>query len=313
MDRRGVLQSVMSAVGATGLIGASSGAMAATPRSPHPARIQDQARPFVKSHDHVDLFYRDWGTGRPLIFLAPWGLHSGWWEYQMAYLSARGARCIAYDRRGHGRSVEPVGGYNFDVLADDLAAVIEQLDLRDVTLVAQSLGCGEVVRYLSRHGSDRIARVVMVAPITPQIVKSADNPTGVDASYLQKVREVLSTDRAHAIADSAAAFFGAPKNPVSTEMMTWWTDMLLQCSLKVLLELHRVFTITDFSAQLRTIALSTLIIHGDNDTSTPLDITGRRTASLIPGSRLTVYEGAAHGLPITHMDRLNRDLLAFSG
>jgi non-heme chloroperoxidase len=154
---------------------------------------------------------------------------------------------------------------------------------------------------------------VLVAPITPQIVKSADNPAGVDASYLEKVREVLSTDRAHAIADSAAAFFGAPRNPVSTEMMAWWTDMLLQCSLKVLLELHRVFTITDFSAQLRTISLPTLIIHGDNDTSTPLDVTGRKTASLIRGSQLTVYEGAAHGLPITHMDRLNRDLLAFSG
>ena len=313
MDRRSVVQSVMSAVGTTGLFAAGSGAVAATSRSPRSARMQDPSRAFVKSHDQVDLFYRDWGTGRPLIFLAPWGLHSGWWEYQMAHLSARGVRCIAYDRRGHGRSVEPVGGYNFDALADDLAAVIEQLDLHDVTLVGQSLGCGEVVRYLSRHDHDRIARVAMVAPITPQIVKSADNPAGVDADYLEKIREVLSTDRAHAIADAAAGFFGAPRNSVSAEMMAWWSDMLLQCSLKVLLELHRVFTITDFSAELRKISLPTLIVHGDSDTSTPIDFTGRRTASLIRGSRFIVYEGAAHGLPITHMDRLNRDLLAFSG
>jgi pimeloyl-ACP methyl ester carboxylesterase len=153
----------------------------------------------------------------------------------------------------------------------------------------------------------------MIAPITPQLVKSTDNPAGVEASYLQKVRDVLSTDRAQAIAASAPAFFGASRNAVSTEMMDWWTDMLLQCSLKVLLELHRVFTITDFSAELRTMSLPTLVIHGDNDVSTPIDVTGRRTASLIRGSQLSVYEGAAHGLPITHMERLNRDLLAFAG
>lgn len=261
--------------------------------------------------DGVNLFYREWGTGSPVVFLAPWGLHSDWWEYQMAYLSGQGQHCIAYDRRGHGRSVEALGGYDFDTLADDLNTVIEKLDLRGVTLVAHSMGSGEAVRFLSRHGANRIARLVLVAPITPGREKTADNPDGVDPA--EKMRQTLRTDRAHAIAAAAPAFFGAPNNPVSTEIMQWWTDMLMGCSLKVLIELQRVFTRTDFRAELRTIALPTLIVQGDCDTSTPLDATGRKTAALIQGSQLKVYEGAAHGLPITHAARLNADLLAFIG
>ncbi len=268
--------------------------------------------PFIETNDGVGLFCRDWGKGRAIVFLAPWGLHSDWWEYQMAYLAGRGMRCIGYDRRGHGRSVEPSGGYEFDTLADDLNAVIERLGLGDVMLVGQSMGCGEIVRYLSRHGTRRIARMVMVAPITPLILKTADNPDGIDSGYLEKVREALSRDRPHVIASAAPAFFGAPKNPVSAEMMEWWTEMLLQCSLKVLLELQRMFTETDFRSELRGISVPTVIIHGDSDTSTPIDLTGRRTAGLIPGSQLKVYAGAAHRLPITHMERLNRDLLAFA-
>jgi non-heme chloroperoxidase len=289
----------------------SSTAQSQSP-SPASARPAQRSATFVKSRDGVALFCRDWGVGRPLLFLAPWGLHSGWWEYQMAHLAQRERRCVAYDRRGHGRSDEPASGYDFDAMADDLAAVIEQLDLHDVTLVAQSMGSGEVARHLTRHGRARIGRIVMVAPITPQIVKTDANPLGVEAANLEKIREVLSTDRPRAIANAAAAFFGAPGNAVSTQMMDWWTDMLLQCPLRVLLELHRVFTVTDFSPDLRGISVPTLIVHGDNDTSTPLELTGRRTASLIRGSRLVIYEGAAHGLPITHMERLNHELLAFS-
>jgi non-heme chloroperoxidase len=311
MDRRGVLKSVVSAIASAGLIAAADRVSAAQERQPNEPETKGQSMPFVETSDGVRLFYRDWGAGSPLVFLAPWGLHSGWWEYQMAYLVSQGLRCVAYDRRGHGRSMEPSRGYEFDTLADDLHAVIKQLDLRGVTLVGQSLGCGEIVRYIARHGADRSSRIIMVAPITPMTLKTADNPDGVDSSSLEKVREALSKDRPHVIAGAAPAFFGAPKNPVSIEMMNWWTDMLLQCPLRVLLELHRMFTVTDFRSELRTILLRTVIIHGDNDTSTPIDLTGRKTARLMPNSQLTVYEGAAHGLPITHMDRLNRDLLAF--
>jgi non-heme chloroperoxidase len=312
MNRRGVLKSVVSSIAGAGLMAAGGSVAVAKEKKTRVSSTKGQSKSFIEASDGVGLFHRDWGTGRPIVFLAPWGLHSDWWEYQMAYLTGQGLRCIAYDRRGHGRSAEPGGGYEFDTLADDLNAVIEQLDLRNVTLVGQSMGCGEIVRYLSRHRARRIARIVMVAPITPLILKTADNPDGMESSYLEKVREALSRDRPYVIAGAAPGFFGAPKNSVSAEMMEWWTNMLLQCSLKVLLDLQRVFTQTDFRSELRTISVPTLIIHGDRDTSTPIDLTGRKTASLIPGSELKVYEDAAHGLPITHMDRLNRDLHAFA-
>ena len=177
--------------------------------------------------------------------------------------------------------------------------------------IGHSLGSGEVVRFPSRHGTRRIAQIVLVAPITPFILKTSDNPDGADRDNLEKARQALSKDRPTVIASAASAFFGEPKNVVSTEMKQWLTGMLMQCSLKVLIDLHRMFTETDFRAEVRVITLPTLILHGDSDTSTPLETTGRKTANLIRGSQLKVYEGAAHGLPITHMDRLNADLLAF--
>ena len=312
MDRRGVLKSVMSTVGGAGLIAASGGAVVAEEQTSRVSPTKGRPVAFIESRDGVGLFYRDWGTGSPLVFLAPWGMDSDWWEYQMAYLVGQGLRCIAYDRRGHGRSVEPSGGYEFDTLADDLNDVIERLDLHAVTLVGHSMGCMEVVRYLSRHGAGRIARIAMVAPNTPLIVKTADNPDGVDRRVLDGALARLSRDRQYVIATAAPAFFGAPINSVSAEMMQWWTNMILKCSLRVLLDLRRMFTETDFRSELSKISLPTVIIHGDSDTSAPIDRTGRKTASLSSGSQLKVYEGAAHGLPITHMDRLNQDLLAFA-
>jgi non-heme chloroperoxidase len=312
MDRRGVLKSVMSTVGGAGLIAAGAGAWAAEEQTSRVSPTKGRPVAFIDSRDGVGLFYRDWGTGSPLVFLAPWGMDSDWWEYQMAYLAGQGLRCIGYDRRGHGRSVEPSGGYDYDTLADDLNDVIERLDLHGVMLVGHSMGCGEVVRYLSRHGAGRIARVAMVAPNTPMVVKTADNPDGVDRRILEEARARLSKDCPQVIAAAAPAFFNARKNSVSAEMMQWWTDMMVKCSLRVLLDLHRMFTETDFRSELSQISLPTVIIHGDSDTSAPIDRTGRKTASLISGSQLKVYEDAAHGLPITHMERLNQDLLAFA-
>jgi non-heme chloroperoxidase len=262
--------------------------------------------------DGTALFHKDWGTGPPVVFAAPWGLHADWWDYQMAHLAGRGLRCVAYDRRGHGRSAEPVSGYDLDTLADDLASVIDGLDLRDVTLVGHSMGAGEVVRYLARHGARRVARVVLIAPITPFTLRTPDNPDGVAAADLDKGRVALAVDRPHRLAAAAPAFFGVPGNDVSQATMDWWTQMLLDCSLKVLLDLHRAFTETDFRPDLRAIACPTLVLHGDRDTSTPIDFTSRRTVGLIAGSRLEVYQGAAHGLPITHADRLSADLLRFA-
>ena len=311
MRRRSLLKSLAMSAGA-GLIalGNTEGASSEQPAS---AGRKSHIRQFIEAPDGTNLFFRDWGSGRILVFAAPWGLNSAWWEYQIADLAGRGLRCIGFDRRGHGRSDEPSHGYEFDTLADDLAAVVEQLDLRNVTLVGQSLGCGEIVRYLSRHGSNRVARVVLVSTITPFVLKTDDNPDGVDRVTLDGVRNALSKDRAGPIFAAAPAFFGAPKNSVSQEIMNWWARMMVDgCSLKAMLDLQRMFTETDFRSELRRISVPTLLLHGDNDTSTPIETTARKTASLIPGCRLKVYEGAAHGLPITHAAQLNGDLVEFT-
>jgi non-heme chloroperoxidase len=313
MLRRGLLKSMAALAAGSGLLAVGkedrlgAGNPLASPKDrPH-------ARRFIECVDGTNLFFRDWGTGRTLVFLAPWTMNSAWWEYQIADLSAGGVRCVAYDRRGHGRSDEATHGYEFDTLADDLQTLLEQLDLREVTLVGQSMACGEVVRYLSRHGSRRVARIVLVGTITPFLLKTDDNPDGVDRAMHEMVRKVLSKERPHPIAAAAPAFFGAPKNNVSQEVMDWWVRMIVDgCSLKVMLDLHKMYTETDFRPELRKISVPTLLVHGDNDTSTPLETTARKTVPLITGCQLKVYEGAAHGLPFTHADQLNADLLAFS-
>lgn len=248
-----------------------------------------------------------------MLFIAPWGLNSDWWEYQMTPLAARSVRAVSLDRRGHGRSDEPLDSPDFDTLAGDIGAVIRQLDLRDVTLVGHSLGAAEVVRYLARHDAGRVRRAVLVGTITPLIVKGSGNPDGVDPSVLALARERFARDRAQQIAAGAAGFFGAPKNMVSPPIVEWWTRMMMdRCSLKVMLDLHVRMTETDFRPDLARINVPTMIVHGDLDTSAPLELTARRTHQLIAGSTLKIYEGAAHGLPFTHMEQLTADLLAFA-
>jgi non-heme chloroperoxidase len=305
MQRRALWKAIAAAlVGSTVASGETIAAGARTPRG---------TRHHFVTSDGTSLYFKDWGTGPAIVFAAPWALNSDWWEYQMAYLASRGLRCIAYDRRGHGRSDEPAHGYEFDTLAGDLATLLKHLALRDVTLVGHSMGCAEVVRYLSRYTSRGVARAVLISTITPFTLKTADNPAGVEESELEKGRVALAKDRAHQIAAAAAGFFGAPPSAVSPEMMDWWVRMILdQCSLKVMLDLHRSFTTTDFRSELRKLSVPVLLIHGDRDTSTPIEATGHASARLIPGCELRVYENAAHGLPITHADRLNADLLAFA-
>lgn len=266
----------------------------------------------VVASDGTNLFYREAGTGSPIVFAAPWAMNSTWFEYQIAELATRGLRCIAYDRRGHGRSPEPAAGYDFDTLADDLEAVIEQLDLRDVTLVGHSMGCCESTRYLARRPS-RVARAVLVSTTTPFLLKTADNPGGIDENIFEQGRKRLATDRVQQIVQAAPDFFGVPDNTVSAGILDWWTRILVdQCSLRVMLELHRAFTRTDFRADLRKVAVPVLLIHGDRDKSALIDLTARRTAPLLANCELKIYEKAAHGLPFTHAERLNADIYAFA-
>lgn len=272
---------------------------------------------FLHTDDGARLFYRDWSRdwgqdreGRgPVVFLASWSLNADSWAYQMLALTERGHRCVAYDRRGHGRSSDPGRGFDFDRLADDLATLLDRLDLRDVTLVGHSMSCGEIVRYLTRHGSGRVARTVLVGTVTPMLGRTDDNPDGIDPAFFEAFRsEWLMRDFPKWLEDNVRPFLTADSSP---EMMAWVKSLALQASMKALLDCHRATTSTDFRRELREITVPTLLVHGDLDVSSPLAITGCKTADLMPNATLTVYEGAPHGLFLTHMDRFNRDLLAF--
>ena len=298
-----------------GAIAAGAAAIASGNTTMHAARQRPLRRPReIVTDDGTRLHFRDWGTGRPILFLAPWAMTCGWWDYHLASLSAAGFRCIAFDRRGHGRSDEPADGYDFDTLADDVQTVITALDLRDVLLVGHSVGAAEAVRYLSRHRAARIRRAVLIGTITPVTIRLPDNPDGIAPEVLEQGRLGLMRDRHGVIAASASAFFGAPKNPVSvTTLEAWIRSLIDDCSLKVMLDLHRAMTSTDFRADLRRITVPTLLIHGDADVSARLELTARRTQAMLTGSTLTIYDGAAHGLVATHAERLHRDIVAFAG
>ena len=264
----------------------------------------------IRTADGVGLFHRDWGSGPPVVFVASWSLPSDSWAYQMLALSEAGCRCVAYDRRGHGRSDDPGRGFDFDTLADDLAAVMEALDLRGATLVGFSMGTGEVVRYLTRHGAGRVARIVLIGTTTPMLARAADNPDGLDPALFEAFRiGALMQDFPGWIDDSMVPFVTAETPP---GLRNWVRDMALRTSAKALLNCNRTLTAADFRAELRSVGVPTLVIHGGQDMTCPLDLTGRPTAALVPDARLTVYEGAPHGLFLTHMARLNADLLAFT-
>jgi len=235
------------------------------------------------------------------------------WDHQLPYLIDHGVRSVAYDRRGNGRSDWPWNGYDYDTLADDLATVLDNLDLREVTLVGHSAGCGEVVRYLTRHGSSRVARVALVSGTTPCPMKSDDNPDGADRALMQADLDRRNADRPHWFAENADGFFGVdlPGISVSPELVQFTIQQCLDCSARASSAFFISGFTTDFRRELQRITVPTLIIHGDKDRQASIDICGRKTAQLVPEARLLVYENAAHGMFITHANRLSADLLAF--
>ena len=268
--------------------------------------------PFVTTADRTNLSYTDWGTGHPVLFVHGGQLGAAMWEYQILDLVDHGLRGIAYDRRGCGRSDQPWCGYDVDTLADDLATVIAHLDLERVTLVGHSNGCGDIARYLSRHGAGRVARVVLIAPTTPFLLKTADNPNGVDRSVFDATVAALSQDRPHFFAAGAPAFLGVglPNVSVSPEMVQWGVGLALQASSRATIAMTRTFAETDFRPDMSAFTMPTLVIHAAGDQFAPLDLCGRATAELIPGARRTVYD-TGHGLFLTEKERLNRDFFAF--
>ncbi len=295
MKRRDALQAIAGAAG-FGLVPVLNSAAA----SPQASR-----KPEIRARDGTLLFHRDWGTGKPVVFLHGWGLHSAFWEYAMAFVVDHGFRAIAFDRRSHGRSGDPGRGYDYDTLAGDVATVLDALELRGATLVGHSLGGAEAVRYLTRHGPRRVTRLVLVAATLPFLLKTDNNP-GVDKSTFDALRATLGRNRAQWLADNSAPFWTPDSSPA---LIDWGHAMPWQSSLYAMRELTRTMSETDFRAELRSLAVPTTVIHGTADRSVPIGF-GRATAQLIRGAELREYDGAPHGLPLTHMERFHTDLLS---
>lgn len=301
MDRRSALL-----LGAAAALSSIPPAVAAAPRAHPPVR----RGPFIERPDGTQLWFTDWGSGAPLLFVHAGGLDSTSWSLQLTPMMKAGHRVVAYDRRGHGRSSVPGTGYDYDTLADDLAALIEALDLRDLTLVGHSMGCGEVIRYLTRHGAARVRRIALLAPTLPFLLAAEDNPQGVDRTLFEALRASWLRDYPAWVWEQTPGFF----TPDTSEaMQRWGFTLATQTSLHAVLECNVAITETDFRAELPRVSVPTLILHGTRDLSCPLALTGEPTARLIPGAELQVIDGAPHGLLLTHAERVNAELLRFVG
>ena len=270
---------------------------------------------YVETKDGTRLFYNDWGAGKPVVLIHGWPLNADMWEYQAPFLAENGCRVIAYDRRGFGRSDQPWSGYDYDTLADDLAAVMDKLDLRDAMLVGFSMGGGEVARYLSRHGAARVSHAVLVSAVTPYLLRTDAHPEGADRGIFDQMVEGLKNDRPGFLATFGKQFFGAGllNFSVSSEILTWASMLALQASPKATLDCVRAFSETDFRPDMAHFTVPTMIIHGDADQTVPLAISAQKAAEMMPAAQLKVYPGAPHALTYTDRDKLNADLLGFAG
>ena len=266
---------------------------------------------FVETRDGTRLHWTQWGPARgpAVLFLSSAGMPIQMWDYQIVAFADQGYRCIGVDRRGHGGSDHAASGYDTDTFADDLATFIETLDLHGLTIITHSMAAGELVRYLSRHGSARVARIVLLSPTTPFLLKTTDNPDGIPEEVFAALRDSWRKDYLRWIDDNTDAFFASANT--SPGMRRWLAAMLAQFPVRFAIACNESLTRTDFRADLREISIPALVVHGDLDASAPLARTGIPTAALIPGSRLEIYEGAAHGLMYTHMERLHSDILRF--
>jgi len=269
--------------------------------------------PFFKTANNASLFYNDWGTGRPVVLIHGWPLNSDFWEPQSTFLAANGFRVIAYDRRGFGRSDQPWTGYDYDTLVDDLHALMTHLDLHDVTLVGFSMGGGEVARYLSRHGTTRVAQAVLMSAVTPLLKKMDDYPDGIDQSVFDELIKAVEIDRVGFLSDFREGFFNgsSPDRAVSRGVLDWYLIVASQASLQATIACARAWSETDFREDLSAMTVPTLIMHGSADVNVPPEITAHVAASMIPTARYIEYEGSGHAIGITDRNEVNRDLLAF--
>ncbi|ANE52377.1 alpha/beta fold hydrolase [Flavisolibacter tropicus] len=263
--------------------------------------------------EEIQLSYKDYGKGRPVVLIHGWPLSKDMWEYQLDDLVNAGLRVIKYDRRGFGKSSKPWDGYDYDTLTEDLNAVIEQLDLRDAVLVGFSMGGGEAVRYLNRYGNSRVSRLVLVSAVTPYLLKTADNPDGVDESVFADMLTKMKDDRMAFLEDFGKKFFSVSlvNHPVSSALLQYYHMLAAVASPRSTQQCAMAFAQTDFRSDVEAISVPTLIIHGDDDKTVPIEVSSERTARMIPESQFIVYSGAPHGLFYTHRTRLNQDLVDF--
>jgi non-heme chloroperoxidase len=269
--------------------------------------------PTIKTRDNTEIYFKDWGSGQPVVFSHGWPLDADAWEDQMFFLASRGYRCIAHDRRGNGRSSQPWTGNDLDTYADDLAALVETLDLRDAIHVGHSTGGGEVARYIGRHGTKRVAAAVLVSAICPLMLKTPANPEGLPLEVFDQLRGGVQADRSQFFKDLSGPFYGAnrPGSKVSQGVRDeFWLQGMI-AGFPACYDCIKVFSETDTTEDLKKFDVPTLIVHGDDDQIVPIVAAALKSSKIVPNAQLKVYQGAPHGLPTTLKDRLNADLLEF--
>jgi non-heme chloroperoxidase len=267
----------------------------------------------ITTKDGTEIYYKDWGTGRPIVLSHGWPLSADAWDDQLMYLAHNGFRAIAHDRRGHGRSSQTSNGNDMDTYADDLAALMDQLKITDAVLVGHSTGGGEVTRYIGRHGSSRVSKVVLVSAVPPLMLKTPANPEGLPIEVFNQIRDGLAADRSQFYQDLSAMFYGANRrgSTVSQGVRDQFWRLSMQVGLKAAYECVKAFSETDLTEDLKKFDIPTLIIHGDDDQIVPIADAAMKSSKIVPGAQLKVYPGAPHGLTTTHKDQLNTDLMDF--
>jgi len=271
--------------------------------------------PFITAQDSTEIYYRDWGTGIPVVLIHGWPLNGDMWEKQATFLVEHNFRVVTYDRRGFGRSGQPWHGYDYDTFATDLHDLMNRLNLREAVLVGFSMGGGEVVRYLNLYGDSRVNKAVLVSSVTPCLQKTHGNPEGVDAKVFGEMDAAIRKDRPAFLKDFAQKFYGrtAVKHTVSEALLEWHQAMAFAGSLWSTLAAANAWSMTDFREDMKQITIPVRVIHGTSDATVPIDVAGRRSVKILSNATLTEYEGEPHGLFITAADRLNQELLEFLG